>query len=145
MSDRKGEIRVGKKDKDKYLQACFYSIENFGVAHIRGLGSRFNKVTAIVQELEEINGIEIVSKNSISVDGKTGLEVVVKKRGGEKMPGKIVLRWKPRVDRDLDPFGDCRLDVCAWCGRDISGDPLIYEGETWHIQCFGKYLEELEK
>lgn len=82
MEKTENLVKVGSKPVSAYVQALLYSVDNFDVTKVRGLGNRQQKVLEIKRQAEEINGIEIRSVESVLIDGAAGVELVVVRRGG---------------------------------------------------------------
>lgn len=74
-------VKVGSKSKSDYVSAILYCLDNFGKAELRGLGKRQSKVLEIQEMASEVEGVEVRSIESISVNGSKGLKVLIEKEG----------------------------------------------------------------
>ncbi|KXA93910.1 hypothetical protein AKJ66_00435 [candidate division MSBL1 archaeon SCGC-AAA259E22] len=52
-----------------------------------------------------------------------------------------VLKWKTGIDENFDARAGTWPILCAECGLEIDGDPVIYRDETYHVSCLAQFLE----
>lgn len=75
-------IKIGSKDVKCYLKSALFSLDKNKEAILQALGGRQAKLIDVSEKLEEIDGIEIIKRESIEINGTPGLKIIARKEEG---------------------------------------------------------------
>lgn len=68
-------ILIGKKSRERYVQACFYSLDQFDSTILKALGNWQSKAISVAETVAKRDDIQVKKMSRIEHDETVGIKI----------------------------------------------------------------------